>query len=250
MTSFFKENEPHTLKPSGKAAPASSSPRPGLTDLPRLGIHPEGRAPPSDVPVVPLPFLFTQTESCFLSPLPPSASSDTTTAWPLSSRLSLPQNLLSPLWNLWYKRATGSRWTCRCSKNCSGSQLQREARRGGDALSCTLPPCWRDLRKYQVCSVFNGALLGCFAFFSLKGTCVLSTIDNLTVLSSHPTFFQYISPSLEILLCDVKGSSVLILGDFFFFSEDIQEVCLGITKLKVIYLSHDLSYHSVHCILL
>ena len=90
MTSFFKENEPHTPKPSGRERLLQPPPTPGHADLPRLGIHPEGRAPPSDVPVVPLPFLFTQTESCFLSPLPPSAVSDTTTAWPLSSRLSLP----------------------------------------------------------------------------------------------------------------------------------------------------------------
>lgn len=35
--------------------------------------------------VLPLPFLFIQSESCFLPPLPPSAISNMTEAWPLSS---------------------------------------------------------------------------------------------------------------------------------------------------------------------
>lgn len=51
MTSFFKENEPHTLKPIRQGTPASSSPCPGHVDLPRLGIHPEPQSPTlSDAP--------------------------------------------------------------------------------------------------------------------------------------------------------------------------------------------------------
>lgn len=50
MTSFFKENEPHTLKPSGRAPLLHPRPAPAMLTYPGWEYTLNPRAPPSVTP--------------------------------------------------------------------------------------------------------------------------------------------------------------------------------------------------------
>lgn len=190
--------------------------------------------------VLPLPFLFIQSESCFLPPLPPSAISNMTEAWPLSScHFSRTFYHFSRIFGTKEEQLEADELAA--AQRTAQTASFRLERRGEMAMPFAglwqtrvqahclrIEGTWgntkftQHLVEHYWAALHSSAWREC-AFFPPQTTWLHWALTHL--LPRHFSIFG-------ILLCGVKGSGVLIFGFFFFFLQRHPGSLAGYYKTK------------------